>query len=309
MSNSIYMDKSFIKTQLLEFCNEFRKHAGTFYSYQIVHNYISFIGSDKSIAIFLLPMIDNLGPEISSWEDSDLQELKNIKITADNFEGLNDIPCFNDVFRLWKDDLTEKGIFKPVKALPIYFSFLSVMAYKVEEINEYQKNNQTKEAEKIIEEIKEESFSFIQNPIDKNQTLGYSKFATVCMEMVNKYIIDEIDSQSILENNTPKKQIDYDDKNFILHIRGKAIKIKRKNEEPLDHYILKSLSESDFKDEVFYSEIIEDFFESDEKKYRSLYSACERLNNKIFEEDSNIKDFLEYSSGRKGSCKVNRKYL
>lgn len=309
MSESIYMDKSFIKTQLLEFCNEFKKHAGTFYSYQIVHDYISFISSDKSIAMFLLPMIDNLGPEISSWKDSDLQELKNITITNDNLEGLKNIPYFKDVFSSWGDDLANKGVFKPVKALPIYFSFLSVMAYKIEEINEYQKNNQTKEAERIIEEIKEESFSFIQNPIDKNQTLSYSKFATVCMEMVNKYIIDEIDSIAILENNTPKKQIDYDDKNFILYIRGRAVRIKRKNEEPLDHYILKSLSESDFKEEVFYSEMIQDFFEGDEKKYRSLYSACERLNDKIFTEDNNIKDFLEYSSGRKGSCKVNRKYL
>ena len=183
------------------------------------------------------------------------------------------------------------------------------MAHKIEEINEYQKNNQIEEAEKLIEEIKEESFSFLLNPVDKKQTLSYSKFATISMEMVNKYIIDEIDSIAILENNTPKKQIDYDDKNFILYIRGRAVRIKRKNEEPLDHYILKSLSESDFKEEVFYSEMIQDFFEGDEKKYRSLYSACERLNDKIFTEDNNIKDFLEYSSGRKGSCKVNRKYL
>lgn len=309
MSNFVYMDKSFIKTQLLEFCNEFKKHAGTFYSYQIVHNYISFISSDKSIAIFLLPMVNALEPEVSSWNNSDISKLTNISITADNLEELKNIPYFKDVFSLWGDDFTNKGVFKPVKALPIYFSFLSVMAYKIEEINEYQKNNQTKKAEKIIEEIKDESFSFIQNPIDKNQSLSYSKFATICMEMVNKYIIDEIDSMTILENNTPKKQICYDDKKFTLHIRGKAIKIKRKNEEPLDHYILKLLSENDFKDEVFYSEIIEDFFEGDEKKYRSLYSACERLNDKIFEEDNNIKDFLEYSSGRKGSCEVNRKYL
>lgn len=303
------MDKSFIKTQLLEFCNEFRKHAGTFYSYQIVHNYISFISSDKSIAIFLLPVVNSLGQEASSWKDDDIKKLENIIITEDNLDGLSDIPYFNDVFRLWKNDLTEKGVFKPVKALPIYFSFLSVMAHKIEEINEYQKNNQIEEAEKLIEEIKEESFSFLLNPVDKKQTLSYSKFATISMEMVNKYIIDEIDSIAILENNTPKKQIDYDDKNFILYIRGRAVRIKRKNEEPLDHYILKSLSESDFKEEVFYSEMIQDFFEGDEKKYRSLYSACERLNDKIFTEDNNIKDFLEYSSGRKGSCKVNRKYL
>mgnify|MGYP000904876741 CR=1 FL=1 len=303
------MDKSFIKTQLLEFCNEFRKHAGTFYSYQIVHNYISFISSDKSIAIFLLPVVNSLEQEASSWKDDDIKKLENIIITEDNLDGLSDIPYFNDVFRLWKNDLTEKGVFKPVKALPIYFSFLSVMAHKIEEINEYQKNNQIEEAEKLIEEIKEESFSFLLNPVDKKQTLSYSKFATISMEMVNKYIIDEIDSIAILENNTPKKQIDYDDKNFILYIRGRAVRIKRKNEEPLDHYILKSLSESDFKEEVFYSEMIQDFFEGDEKKYRSLYSACERLNDKIFTEDNNIKDFLEYSSGRKGSCKVNRKYL
>lgn len=303
------MDKSFIKTQLLEFCNEFKKHAGTFYSYQIVYNYISFISSDKSIAIFLLPMVNRLEQEAESWKDSDLLELKNIQITADNLEGLKSIPYFKDVFRLWGDDLTNKGVFKPVKALPIYFSFLSTMAYKIEEINEYQKNNQTKEAEKLIEEIKEESFSFIQNPIDKSQTLSYSKFATISMEMVNKYLVDEIDSIAILENNAPKKQIYYDDENFLLHIRGKTIKIKRKNEEPIDHYILKSLNQNDFQDEAFYSEIIEDFFEGDEKKYRSLYSACERLNKKVFQTDNNIKDFLIYTSGRKGSCRINFKYL
>ena len=165
------------------------------------------------------------------------------------------------------------------------------------------------EAKKIIEEIKEESFSFLQNPINKSKILNYSQFATICMEMVTKYLIDEIDSITILENNTPKKQIYYDDKNFILYIRGKAIKIKLRNAEPIDHYILKSLSESDFKEDVFYSEIIKDFFEDEKITHRSLYSACERLNNKIFEEDTNLKDFILYNSGKKGSCKINPKYL
>lgn len=305
------MDKSFIKTQLLEFCNEFKKHAGTFYSYQIVHNYISFISSDKSIAIFLLPMVNALEPEISSWKDSDLQELKNIKITANNLEDLKNIPYFKDVFSSWGDDLTSNGVFKPVKALPIYFSFLSVMAYKIEEINEYQKNNQTKEAERIIEDIKEESFSFIQNPLDKSQTLGYSKFATVCMEMVNKYIIDEIDSKAILENNTPKKQVYYDDKNFILHIRQHTIKIQFKSTPPVEHYILKTIFEDkNITRKVYFYEISESEGDEYSDNWGRYRSACVKLQGKISKQSNySINDFIIHKTGVDGWCQINQKYL
>jgi hypothetical protein len=310
MSNFVYMDKSFIKTQLLEFCNEFKKHAGTFYSYQIVHNYISFISSDKSIAIFLLPMIDNLGPEIGSWKDSDLQELKDIQITADNLEGLKNIPYFKDVFSSWEDDFTNKGVFKPEKALPIYFSFLSIMAHKIEKINEYQKNNQIKEAEMIIEEIKEESFSFIQNPVDNKQTLSYSKFATISMEMVNKYIIDEIDSQMLLNNKKPKISLSFDSGKSILNFYGEEIKITLKSRPPVEHYILKAIFDNDLNKSVSFYDIAEcenDEYRNNWNRYRN---ACDKLNVKISKQTKNkINDFIDYKTGIDGWCKINKKYL
>ncbi|MFA5616305.1 MAG: hypothetical protein WDK95_05555 [Syntrophorhabdaceae bacterium] len=305
------MDKLFIKNKLLDFCNEFKQNAGTFYSYQIVHSYISFISSDKEISIYLLPILDGLEKEAQSWENNAI-DLETIKIGNDILEDLSSIPFFKDVFSSWKNDLTEKGIFKPIKALPIYFSFLSVMAYKIEEINECQNNNQIEKAKKLIEEVKEESFSFIQNPADKSKTINYSQFATVCMEMVNKFIIDEIDSQMFLGNERPKERISFDDEKSILNIDNYQIKITLKNDKPIDHYILEAIfSKEDLSEQTDFVEISEDIMKDEYNgKWERFRHACDKLNQKIFKGTNNkISDFIDYKTGKSGYCQINNKYL
>lgn len=305
------MEKQEIKKSLLQTNQEFKRMSGTFDSFIIIHRYINFLRLEPFTKELLNPIANRADNELEKLSKLNIDTSK-LSVDLSNDKYLENIPSFQGVLHAIK-----KGVDSPngpnlSDGLPMYLSQLSQIYYEIEEIKGYQNEGNNEQASQLIEGLKRRSLSLLDTSFIKGAeiekiTLGQS--LDIAMEQINKYIIDEIDSAAILENNPSIGQISYDDKKFVLYIGEKAIKIKLKNEEPLDHYILKSLSESDFKDEAFYSEIIYDFFGDDDKKYRSLYSACERLNNKIFKVDSNIKEFLEYSSGRKGSCRVNPKYL
>src|SRR3989339_544015 len=116
---------------------------------------------------------------------------------------------------------------------------------------------------------------------DPNQIMVYNMSFTV----LNKKIIDELSTEDFIKGH--KDNIFFNNQKSILHIKGKKVKIKRKADLPIEHYILEYLNAKDW------------------KKY---YNACERLQEKI-RIATNINDFLIFTTNKTGNVKINKKYL
>lgn len=302
------MEKAFIRTKLLDYNRQLKQMAGTFNSFEIVYDYLNFITSDKYLAGLLLPMATNLEEEVKILDNNGL-DLKDIKIDPTDLNSLDNIPIFKGSIQSWKKDIANKKEPKLMAGLPFYFSILTSAAYKIQEIKDYQEANNPEQAQKIIEEVKENSLLVITDPTNGRRST-YGQALDISMELLNKFFIDEIDSQALLNNTKPQALISFDSENDILYLYGQSINIRLRGDSPLDHYLLDALSQENFQDKVFYSEIIREFFEDDDKKYRSFYSACERLNKKISTATSGlVPDFLFFTSGITGYCKIKSKYL
>ena len=283
---------------------------GSFESFKIINVYVNLLISEPYTAGLLMPVVQNYENEANILEKLDIQ---NFSLDMTKPEGLTQIPIFKEQYQHWQEQINNKKEIDLRKGLPIYFAMLSGVAFMIEEIKNLHQAGDSDGANKLIEEVKEKSMSVADSSVVigvETKRMTYGQFLDVSMEQINKYIIDEIDSQALLENNSPKAPIFFDEEKDILYIHGEPIRIKLKNAEPYDHYILVALSKNDFNDKAFYSEITYEYFSGEKNKHRGLYSACERLNKKIAKQTNNtILEFIEYTSGKVGSCQVNQKYL
>ena len=148
--------------------------------------------------------------------------------------------------------------------------------------------------------------------IDDNFTKKYRKFFDFMFYTLHEDMMEYLDELTFLKNYKSDK-IFFDKENSVLYIKGKKVKIKRKADLPLEHYILECLFDQEDKTvEVYYKDIAEEKLRelnydslTDWKKY---YSACERLQEKI-REDAQITDFLIFTTNKTGNVKINSEYL
>ncbi len=188
---------------------------------------------------------------------------------------------------------------------------------EIYELKNYQKIGDDKKVKEIIEQIKEESFSLLPNYNKKikNVFITNSQFLSSSIEMVNKYIIDEIDSQNLLNDIKPKSPISFDKDKSILYINGKNILITRKTVEPIDHYILEYIFfyETSLEAKTYFEDISITILHDDydnKTSFNKFRHACDRLNKKISEGTNHeINDFIKYKTGNSGWCQINKKYL
>lgn len=148
--------------------------------------------------------------------------------------------------------------------------------------------------------------------IDDNFTKKYRKFFDFMLYTLHEDIMGYLDELTFLKDHKSDK-IFFDKDNSVLYIKDKKVKIKRKADLPLEHYILESLFENEDKTvEIYYKDIAEEKLR--ELNYNSLtewkkyYSACERLQEKI-RADAQIADFLIFTTNKTGNVKINPEYL
>lgn len=105
-------------------------------------------------------------------------------------------------------------------------------------------------------------------------------------------------------------EVKFDTKESILTIEDKQVKIKLKNDKPVDHYILEYIfnNKEGLKTKSYYSDILEDKFSDEDKNERTLRRGCESINNKVSKQ-ANISNFLIFESGKTGSVQINPVYL
>lgn len=304
-----------IKDKLLDYNRQFKKLAGTFKSFEIVFDYMNFLASEPYIVKVLNPIIDYIEKESAILEKQGEDALNNIVIDFTSPDGLTKIPIFKDKFKIWQEDYNNKRDPNIMAGLPIYFTLLSGVAGLIQEIKDLQKSGNIEQAKQLVEEIKEKSLSVIDTSNIKGyemKRMTYGQYIDVSMELVNKLIIDEIDSESLLKNEKPKQALSF--KNGLLNIRGQEIKITLKNERPVDHYILEAIfANGDFDEQVSFMEIAEDFRKvgyDGQNDWSTYRHACDNLNKKISKAtDNKIIGFITYTTGKTGWCKINKKYL
>ena len=126
----------------------------------------------------------------------------------------------------------------------------------------------------------------------------------------NAFYSDAIKSSEKLNDKAKKLDIKFDIEKSILFLDDKRVLIQQKNDKPNAHYILEYIFENEegLKAKSSYSEILEDKFRNEDKKWRTLYRACQDINKKASEQ-AGISNFLIIKSGITGYAQINPEYL
>lgn len=312
------MDKQLIKKELIDYNRQFKKMMGTFGSFEIVYDYINFITSNLYLDEKLLPIAATLQKEAENAKNSSIN-MEEVVIDISSPEGLNKMPVFKEQYSAWQKELNNKKSLSPMIGLPIYFAILSEAAFLIHQIKECQSLGKMEEVKTLIEEVKNKSFSIVDTVMVTGaefKKMTYGQIIDISMELVNKFLIDEIDSEILLEKDKPKANLSYDSDNCLLYINGRTIKIQLRAIKPLDSFILEALfsNNDNLGEEMDFSEIAS-YFDSESsynnsKDYQRYRHSCDNLNNKVAKQtEGNINDFIIYTTGKTGWCKINPKYL
>lgn len=308
-----------IKDQLINFNRQFKKNSGHFKSFEVIFDYISFLKAEPYLKKLLNPLFAYVNKQLEVMKGTAKspeknKEFDNISIDILDPSTLSGMPVFSQEFEAWQKALENKQDVSIMALLPVNLLCLLIISIEMQEIKDSQKAGDIKRANELIKDVKDDSFSIMPAHNIKNlpeKVITSAQFLDSSMEIINKHIIDTIDSQAFLESNKPIPPLSFDKENSVLYIRGQEIKIMLKNDKPIDHYILEALFQSnDLNEKAYYSEITEDFLGGGGNRYESLRHACERLNEKITKAtDNKIIEFILYTSGKTGWCQINHKYL
>ena len=277
--------KQQIKEKLANYAVQFQIETSSFQKMAILHEYVNFIGNNKIFS----EILSNNDKKTAEF----VKEISKDNIDIDNFKSI-----FKDIGFL-KDGVNLKDY--PVDILELaksVFRSLSVMAFAMEEYKQADDKRQ-KKLEANIKEV-------FSDPL---------KISIVNMQLslLNTKLFNILDKEMFLNKNSLENKIIFDKEKSILHIKGKKVKIKRKADLPIEHYILEYLFEQDDKtEEAYYQDIatekLRELEYNNKTDWKKYYNACERLQTKI-QAETNINDFLIFTTNKTGNVKINKKYL
>ncbi len=314
------MSNFYIKEKLSYFEEQFKKASGTFKSYEVIYHYYNYLESESYIKSLLKAHINYAKREYKNLKEIALdpkkeKELLGKKTDILNPDSFNDFPAFEELFKKFSQGLKTKEDLNIIKSLPVFIMDIYIIKMTLDEVKKLQKEGNTKKANEIINDIKDNSLSLVPPHNIKNlpeKPATTHQFFLIGIQLINKYIFDDIDSQEFLNSDKLNTGISFDKENSILNIRGKKINITLKNEKPLDHYILEAIfSKDDLIEQTDFIEIAEDIIKEDYSgNWQRFRNACDNLNHKIFKAtNNNIIEFIKYTTGKTGWCKINPKHL
>ncbi|HBA36525.1 TPA: hypothetical protein DCZ15_01470 [Candidatus Falkowbacteria bacterium] len=308
-----------IKDQLIDFNRQFKKNSGHFKSFEVIFDYISFLKSEPYLKKLLDPLFAYVNKQLEIMKGSAKNpeknnEFDNISMDILDPSTLSGMPIFSQEFATWQKALENKQDVSIMALLPVNLLCLLIVSIEMQEIKDSQKAGDIERTNELIKDVKDDSFSIMPAHNIKNfpeKAITSAQFLDSSMEIINKHIIDTIDSQAFLEGNKPISPISFDKENSILYIRGQEIKIALKSEKPIDHYILEAIFAKDLADQTDFVEISKDYLKEDYDGNRQRFRhACDKLNRKISKATSNkINDFISYTTEKNGWCQINHKYL
>jgi hypothetical protein len=151
------------------------------------------------------------------------------------------------------------------------------------------------------------------DPLPEADKKEYQGFIDKLYKKIFPFLEEKVVEDAISPKDIVAMEPDFNTDKSILYLGDKEIEISSKNEKTNGHYILKYIFNSDegLNQEYPFAEIANDEFDDDyveQKSWRKYHRACQYVNEKI-RKVTGIDDFLIFSSGRKGSVKINEKYL
>lgn len=315
------MDKQNIKRKLNNSLEAYKQEYGKFGSLEVVYDYIGFLKSEK----YTNELLKDTWKYCEEQKDIMAKTIFDLNIDRSVFDPQNipEYPFLKNEQLAFKKKIEDND-----KTLNVYelLNVFLVNLFIIHDLMDSIKSNKLKgalkdikglEIPKLIENAKRESMSFEEVKVlpDKKFLIDNAKMLGASIEVVNKYVIDQIDSEEFLAKGKTECKLSFDQDKSILNIYGQEIKIQRKSDKPNDHYILEYLFDrEDIFDEADFADIAITKLEIKEyngaKDWHKLRHACDRLNKKV-EKSTNgkEKEFLEYHSGKTGWCKINPKYL
>jgi len=308
-----------IKDQLIDFNRQFKKNSGHFKSFEVIFDYISFLKSEPYLKKLLDPLFVYVNKQLEVMKGTvkspeKNKEFDNISIDILDPSTLSGMPIFSQEFKTWQKALENKQDVSIMALMPVNLLCLLIVSIEMQEIKDSQKAGDIERTNELIKDVMEDSFSIMPAHNIKNlpeKAITSAQFLDSSMEIINKHIIDTIDSQAFLRCNKPVLPISFDKENSILYIRGQEIKIALKSEKPIDHYILEAIFSKDLTNQTDFVEISEDYLKEDYEGNRQRFRhACDKLNRKISKATNNkINDFISYTTEKNGWCQINHKYL
>lgn len=180
-----------------------------------------------------------------------------------------------------------------------FYAFMDAMHKTMEEYKILENETKAKEVERKMEKV-------IKDPMQKF-------IFDMSFSVLNKKIFNQLNKEDFKNDTKNKNELRFDKDKSILYFKNKKVKIKRKADLPLEHYILEYIFEQDdLKTEVYFREIAEDKLGetdynglNDWKKY---YRACEKLQEKVRVE-TGVDNFLIFSTGKTANVMINKQYI
>ncbi len=312
-----------IKSKIESFVKQYQSNSGTFEGFVIIYSYVDFLKSEPYTRKMLGDIFEyvesqkKILKELYKNKELDKFSSKDYVFDAKNPSAWPTNLAFK---KIQESYLNKPDEFNIMEALPIDLLNLIMVYDGLNKIKDKAKLNDSEEAKRLTEELKKLSSTFIPAKAQDEKgnmattSFSVSAYYLKCMAVVGKYILDNIDSETWLNNGKPKPPVSFDKGNSLLNIRGEEIKIARQKDRPIDHYILECIfSKEDISDPADFSEISRDFLKEEydkTKDWNKFRHACENLNKKIEKDTKDkINDFLIYSTEKLGWCKINQKYL
>jgi len=310
-----------IKQKLLNFFEDYKREYGKFGSLEVVYDYIGFLKSEK----YTKELLKDTWKYCEEQKDIMAKTIFDLNINRSVLDPQNipEYPFLKNEQLAFKKKAEDND-----KTLNVYelLNVFLVNLFIIYDLMDSIKSNKLKgalkdieglEIPKLIENAKRESMSFEEVKVlpDKKFLIDNAKMLGASIEVVNKYIIDQIDSEEFLANGKTDSKLSFNKAKSVLNIYGQEIKIQRKSDKPHDHFILEYLFEQEnIFDEADFSDIAKTKLGIKEyngaKDWHTLRHACDRLNKKVEKSTkAQEKEFLIYHSGKTGWCKINPKYL
>ena len=293
-------------------------------SFIVIYDYINFLKTELYLKEFLSPLFSYSKEQMTSLIDivqspEKEKAFDEIEIDALKPETISKFPVFKTEFASCKKAFETKEDINLRALLSFYILSLELVTLEVQNIKDCQKSGDTKKANELIEKIKDESFEIMPNHNIKNlpelKPMLSSQYLSICIEQINKHILDHIDAQSMFSEEKPKSDLSFDVGESTLYIKDYKIKISRSSDLSIDHYILEAIfNNDDIYEEVYFKDVakrMDEYGDYDKTKdWRKFYRACEHLNHKIQTDiDDKVINFIESHTGKTAWCKINPKYL
>jgi hypothetical protein len=317
------MKKDQIKHRVNSYLKEFNENSGTFKSCEIIFNYISFLKSEPYLQELLSGIFDyaekqiELTKKIIKDNSKEVKKLDNFTFNPKDISNVSDIPIFKKELSRYSEAVKSNENIPATFALAIFMVPLLFITNAFKDIKEKQKEKDDKEVKRLIEILKDESLSITYLSVKNEQakTATSDKLYAEYMKVINKYIVDIIDSEAFLDKNEMKATLSFDKEKSILNIYGELVSIRRQKDMSYEHDILEYLFDKDnIYEEVDFRDIAENKLGvidyNNIKDSDRIRRACDRINKKVKKKTKDkITKFIDFQSGKAGWCQINQKQL